>query len=183
MQEQLLVRHCAPTLAGMKTGSMFTCPFADAEDEKKWIRGWNAQLRKKGLRILPLRSEGQRTLIYVYRPGQLRRDLQHPLADQLLRENGYPCGKPEQCIVCLTARLAESETFPHEIGLFLGYPPEDVHGFICNDAMHCKCVGCWKVYGDAERAQALFRKYQKCKRVYHRHFQMGSTVDRLTVSA
>ena len=35
----------------------------------------------------------------------------------------------------------------------LGYPAEDVQGFIENETKECKCVGCWKVYGDEEKAK------------------------------
>ena len=31
MNEELLVRSCAPTLAGLKTGSIFTCPYDNRE--------------------------------------------------------------------------------------------------------------------------------------------------------
>ena len=31
MSEQLLVQHCSPTLAGLKTGSLFTCACGDGE--------------------------------------------------------------------------------------------------------------------------------------------------------
>ena len=34
----------------------------------------------------------------------------------------------------LIKRLNEDAEFPHEIGLFPGYPPEDVRGFIENRA-------------------------------------------------
>ena len=51
-------------------------------------------------------------------------------------------------------RLGQAAEFPHEIGLFLGYPPEDVQGFLENRL--CKCVGCWKVYGDEQAAQNGF---------------------------
>lgn len=50
-----------------------------------------------------------------------------------------------------------TKDFPHEIGLFLGYPLEDVQGFIENRAEGYKCVGCWKVYGDEEYAKQEFR--------------------------
>ena len=55
-----------------------------------------------------------------------------------------------------------SKDFPHEIGLFLSYPPEDVRGFIENKACRFKCAGLWKVYGDEERAKELFRQYKRC---------------------
>ena len=36
MSEDIIVRHCSPTLAGMKTGNMFSCPFADEDEMKKY---------------------------------------------------------------------------------------------------------------------------------------------------
>lgn len=57
-------------------------------------------------------------------------------------------------------KLREEPDFPHEIGLFLGYPLEDVKGFIENKADSSKCSGCWKVYGNEQKALKLFEKYE-----------------------
>lgn len=54
-------------------------------------------------------------------------------------------------------KLQSAPDFPHEIGLFLGYPAEDVKGFIENKAACSKCSGCWKVYGDEQAARILFK--------------------------
>lgn len=78
-------------------------------------------------------------------------------------------------------RLKESATFPHEIGLFLGYPPEDVSGFIENKPGSCKCVGHWKVYGNMAEAQRMFDQYKKCTDVYCRCWAAGESLERLTV--
>ena len=75
MSEELLVKHCAPTLAGMKTGNLFTCSFDGACEMKECVRCWNRILTKKGLRVLPLRFKNDRALIYVYRPKMLSADL------------------------------------------------------------------------------------------------------------
>ena len=32
MSEELIIRCCAPTLASIKTGNMFTCPYTDKEE-------------------------------------------------------------------------------------------------------------------------------------------------------
>ncbi|MBQ7128480.1 MAG: DUF3793 family protein, partial [Clostridia bacterium] len=72
--------------------------------------------------------------------------------------------------------------FPHEVGLFLGYPPEDVKGFIENNAKCSKCVGCWKVYGDEEKAKKCFENYKKCTRIYKELYLKGKTIERLTVA-
>jgi hypothetical protein len=56
-----------------------------------------------------------------------------------------------------------NEGFPHEIGLFLGYPPEDVRGFIFNKGQNFICCRYWKVYHNAERAMEMFRKIDKAQ--------------------
>ena len=75
----------------------------------------------------------------------------------------------------------ESGEFPHEVGLFLSYPPEDVKGFIENRAAKSKCTGHWKVYGDERRTRALFEKYDRCTRIYWDLWQAGHTLDTLIV--
>jgi hypothetical protein len=182
MSEEMLVRYCSPTLAGMKTGNMFTCKFADNVEMRNCMRCWNRMLAKKGLRVLPLRFSDDRTLVYVYRPSKLSQDLKCEKAGKILQNCGYKTERADKCILELIKRLKHNENFPHEIGLFLGYPPEDVQGFIENGATGCKCTGCWKVYGDADAAQKLFAKYKKCTDVYCTQFAKGKSIERLTVA-
>lgn len=182
MSEEMIVRHCSPTLAGMKTANMFSCTFADTNEMRESIRCLNRLLGKKGLRIVPLKYEHNRALIYFYRPTHLSRDLRHDTAYRLLNERGYKTETAECCILQLIKRLKENDDFPHEIGLFLGYPPEDVCGFIENEAKDCKCVGCWKVYGDEETAKKTFAKYKKCTEVYCAQVAKGKSIERLTVA-
>ena len=76
----------------------------------------------------------------------------------------------------------ESGEFPHEVGLFLGYPPEDVKGFIDHRANDFKCAGLWKVYGDEEKARSLFEKYRKCTEIYCTLWQSGLKLEQLAVA-
>ncbi len=183
MSEELLILYCAPTLAGIKTGNLFSMEMRDGKELLEEIRRLNGILVPRGLRMLPIGQKGDRKLIYVYRPARLQRDLSDSKASTLLRDRGYPCGKPEQCVVHLVKNLRENTEFPHEIGLFLGYPPEDVQGFIENRAEHCKCVGCWKVYGNVEEAKQRFRQYEKCTQVYYTQWRKGYSIERLAVTA
>lgn len=125
MSEDIIVRHCSPTLAGMKAGSMFSCDFESEDEMRSHVRRWNHLLGKKGLRVLPLKFQDNRALIYIYRISHLSRDLEDDTACCLLKERGYETGLPERCIVQLIQRLEGNREFPHEIGLFLGYPPEE----------------------------------------------------------
>ena len=150
--------------------------------KRECVRCWNNLLTKKGLRVLPLRFRNGRALIYLYRPARLSDDLRHGTAERILKERGYCTDTSEKCVVQLIRRLCEYEEFPHEIGLFLGYPPEDVCGFIENKAGGCKCAGCWKVYGDADAARKTFAKYKKCSSVYAALYANGTSIERLTVA-
>lgn len=76
----------------------------------------------------------------------------------------------------------ESGDFPHEVGLFLSYPPEDVKGFINHCANDFKCAGLWKVYGNEEKARSLFAKYKKCTEIYCALWQSGSKLEQLAVA-
>lgn len=181
MSEDRIVRNCAPTLAGLKTGSLFTCPYHSRQTLREELRQLNRRLTPKGLRCLPLRFSREKALIYLYRPAMLRCDLSDPLAASLLQSRGYDTENCEGCVGRLAKKLRAQEDFPHEIGLFLGYPPEDVHGFIEQGPDLCKTCGCWKVYGDEAAAQEKFDQYKRCTRHCCRLWAQDRDIERLTV--
>ena len=76
----------------------------------------------------------------------------------------------------------ESGEFPHEVGLFLSYLPEDVKGFIARRANDFKCAGLWKVYGDEEKSALAVRKIQKCTEIYCTLWQSGLQLEQLAVA-
>ena len=78
-----------------------------------------------------------------------------------------------------TSRRLCQEAFPHEIGLFLGYPPEDVEGFRRNKGQNYKLCGWWKVYGDAEEAGAFFQRCDRCRAALCRQIRAGRSLPEL----
>lgn len=182
MSEDYLIQHCAPTLAGIKTASLFTCPYDNPADLLDSIRRMNKWLTPKGLRLLPLRFSEKKALIYLYRPKKLSADLEDATAARLLRRCGYDCQDCEKCVACLGKKLRQQSDFPHEIGLFLGYPPEDVQGFMDRGPDACKCTGCWRVYSNVESAQKKFAQFKKCSRVYRDKWAQKGDIHRLTVN-
>lgn len=166
----------------MKTGSIYACPYETREGLLHELQGLNRKLSPRGLRILPLRFGKDRVLLYLFRPGELMRDLQCPCARKILSDAGYGELRLGNCMRCLIERLQKSEDFPHEIGLFLSYPPEDVQGFIDNRAQNYKCICAWKVYGDEEKAQRTFEQYRKCTQIYCRSYRAGTKLEELAVA-
>lgn len=182
MSEDLLVRNCSPTLAGIKPGNLFSCKYPSQRALMQYIRRINRMLVPKGIRVMLMRADEGRALIYVFRYTALQKVLQDKQAMKILRHFGYQEQRVEPCLCRLLSRCQERGEFPHEIGLFLGYPPEDVLGFIQNKARNQKCTGFWKVYGDPESAQKTFDMYRRCTHAYCTHFERCKSIDRLTVA-
>lgn len=183
MSEDLLVKHCSPTLAGLKTGNLFNCSCNSEKEAINFVNKYNKIFLDKGIKLILLNYSNNRALLYLYRKNKLKSDLSSPYAEFLLKMQGYIGIDVESCIIQLKRRVKTSKEFPHEIGLFLGYPPEDVYGFICNKGACSKCTGCWKVYGDEEEALKKFAKFKKCSRIYYLKWKQGFSLEKLTVSA
>lgn len=181
MSDELILRQASPTLAGLKTGSLFTVPYRTEAELRADVADMNRRLAPKGVDLRVLRVR-RRALLYLYRPSYLSRDFLQAEAASLLRQYGYAAEDSEQCLERLGERLRAGGDFPHEIGLFLGYPAEDVRGFI-EEKDAFKCVGAWKVYGDAEAARKRFTQFEKCTAAYCRLYHNGSSIERLTVKS
>ena len=89
MSDEMIIRHCSPTLAGLKTGNVFNCPYKDKEELLTSVRSLNRRLMPKGVRVIPLRISADRVLLYIYRPDKLKSDLAANDAAQILKEYGY----------------------------------------------------------------------------------------------
>lgn len=185
MSEETIIHFCAPTLAGIKTGSLFSSFFSSEEEMLNEIRRYNRRLRMKGVIFLSLNYDvgSGRGLIYVFRPCRLREDLADREAARLLEESGYRCDSAACCLRDLIQRIRGGKDFPHEIGLFLSYPASDVREFIRCRAAGAKCCGTWKVYGDERAAKETFRRYRLCQECCARQLAGGAALESLTVSS
>jgi len=181
MSEQSFIRNTAPTLAGLKTGSLFPFRYESRTQALAELRERNRILTPKGLRLIPLRMTDDFAVLYLYRPMQLQKDLQDPKITCLLKEAGYGECSEKACLRELYRRFNLEAEFPHEVGLFLSYPPEDVRGFIEHRDQGCKCVGCWRVYGDEKTARRRFSQFKRCTSCYLRQHAQGQHLEQLAV--
>lgn len=184
MSEEIIARHSSPTLAGIKTGSLFNVKFQSEASLHDEISSFNKKLSSKGVIMLPLRVKENTALIYVFRPALLRDSMRNNLARHILRSCGYSdfsLATENRSIIRLISRFKE-EGFPHEIGIFLGYPPKDVLGFIENNARNFKLSGIWKVYDNVSEAASTMEAYRRCTDTFLRKINSGNHIDSLTVS-
>lgn len=65
MSDTEIIRYCSPTLAGLKTASLFTTACKDYARLVDQINRLNAKLSISGLRLIPLSLRNERALIYI----------------------------------------------------------------------------------------------------------------------
>lgn len=199
MLDRYLIEHCSPTLASLKAGSLFSCKCTSEDAPEQWIAEWNEALRSRGLSLRLMRRTDSSALIYIFRKSALEKTLGNREISEFLRSFGYEgcelcegCTADschlENCLKHLEDRInkisgCSDMSFPHEIGLFLGYPLADVKGFIRHKGRSCKHIGTWKVYGDVLSAKKTFAKFSKCSDMYNKLWKSGRrSIMQLTVA-
>ena len=173
----LLVLHSAPTLAGLKSASLLS--LQPLTERTAFPR---KALEEKGLFIWPLKNISSSTLLLVYRPRSLEEILSSQEAVSILSPLGYDCSSLKSCLARLRERFM-TESFPHEVGIFLGYPLGDVRGFIENKGRNFRFSGLWKVYDDEDSAKKLLDKWTKCRAVYWAAYSNGTAIEKLCITA
>ncbi len=179
--EKTLIEHCSLTLSSLKTASLFTVKFWNKRALEDDIAFWDKKFLQSGVKIKLLKVGVDSALVYLFREDMLINDMRDANAKAILLQYGYENLSVSSAIDRLSKRLSTYAEFPHEIGLFLGYPPLDVQGFICNKGQNCNLCRYWKVYGNEDEALIKFAKYDKCKAVYKKLWKKGQDILRLTV--
>lgn len=109
-----------------------------------------------------LRSDGRDLVVLFFRRAMLERTLAEKGAAAFLMECGYPVAQGGAMVLReLTTRCRRGGEFPHEIGIFLGYPLKDVRGFMEN-ASACLALprGLWRIAGNPAESLALMERYR-----------------------
>ena len=165
-------RYCGVTFAGLKVASMVNLRRGERDVVARLARGF----RRRGFCFVCLRACGERQVLYVYHEERLRGLLFSPDVRAFLEGFGYRYETVGEAVSQLRARMnALGAAFPHEIGVFLGYPLGDVRGFIADPA-GCLFCGAWKVYQDEACARRTFERYKRCEACICRHMQRGRSL-------
>jgi hypothetical protein len=129
----------------------------------EYLREFTAKLSDSGLFARQLCKCRKRTLVFVCNEKMLNAWLGMPQVRDFLSEYGYTDDMTlDEMLNILSGRIG-CGSFPHEIGAFLGYPVEDIRGFISNSGKRCLLCGYWKVYTNAEKARQTFQTYDRCR--------------------
>lgn len=169
--EYALGAHCGITFAGIKAASLVSLK----RECKDCIQRFARHFGERGFTFVIL-AEGRRVLLYIYNRARLNAILSDPEVRDFLRGYGYVYRDAEQAVAILKSRMHGGE-FPHEIGVFLNYPLDDVKAFIAHPSDGVKLTGYWKVYSDEEEKRRLFAKYERCTRKILNRMSRGFSLE------
>lgn len=172
---EIFARHCGPTLAKLKPASLVTIPYNLFPDAYiKVLASYSELYVRTGIVFTAIYPRLNNVLVLVYSPPYLKRVLTKPVNKAYLRLDGYPVDENlDQMLQYMSARMRHSAGFPHETGIFLGYPLEDVLGFIKNKGQNYKLLGYWKVYSNEAAARQIFDVYKYCETTFMTKFYEG----------
>lgn len=124
--------------------------------------------RFESLQVTVLQDKGTALLLLCYSAATLDRHLAHSGIRTLLHKAGYPTDADNDTLLAeLKRRVAAQTSFPHEIGLFIGYPAKDVAAFMGVVKLPFTCQGPWKIYGNPGQSLSLANQFR------HKRQSMG----------
>lgn len=152
-----ILHYAFATVAGRKAGSLFRVPHSLWDPSELF-----SLLQTLQLQCVPVQASRQSILLFLYDPEQVISITSHGENNRFLTQLGYP-KNPVSSLSYLLTKMGQGASFPHEVGLFLGYPLQDVQGYIKNHGRSSLYTGYWKVYHDVEGAKKRFALFDMCK--------------------
>lgn len=157
-----IARSAGPTIAKEKASSLITFSNNNRNLQSIWEQFKSTVEEKLDINYFELKKDKTSTIVLFYNEKKLDSILKEEKNIQFLKRFGYVNDmKLVDALILLSKRF--ENLCPHEIGIFLGYPVDDVAFFIDCPNEKCKMVGYWKVYHDIEEAKSIFKKYDDIK--------------------
>lgn len=166
MMDKLLIKYASPTLAGIKTGNLFKVYRNNEMNLEKEIENYNLLLNYLDIYLDIIYSCDRYNLVYIYRSKMLLNILENKNVIEFLNLYEYEGVILKDYINHLKDRFKFLCKTPHEIGIFLGYPLDDVKDFIKYKGSNYKICGCWKVYNDIESCNHKFKMFKICTELF-----------------
>lgn len=179
-----LVRQAGLVIMGAKPAAIFGFHarawrrFRDSHQRRRLMRQllsvYASRLAQDGVRLVWLAERPEGPMLLAWRPDRVASLLGDARSREFLVRAGLPSDGAETLVSALVGRLrayyAGRRDFPHELGLVLGYPVEDVEGFMADGGRNAVACGRWKVYGDPavarRRFEELGRAERRCRQLY-----------------
>ncbi len=146
----VLFNHKPGTLIGLNCWYNDSCNFYNQHRDEI--------LERLNLEAKVIKISENITQVYFYRKEHLAEVLGEKKTEQFMSSHGYDISDIDGSLELLSSRFGD-EDFPHELGVFVGYPLKDVKGFIKGQVAE-DVVSPWKIYHPAQPSINLLNKFK-----------------------
>ena len=175
--DQLMIHYCAPTICNIKPGNIF---FVKNEVFcENTFRQWENLFLTHGLLSFAIRLSETSTAVLVCNKSWVEGILNSPAVQSYLIEKKCFSSTLLDFVHNFSRKIESEKSFPHEIGIILGYPIDDVIEYEKNEGRNCKYSGCWKSYSNVEYTKSCQCRYKNCSRMCEKLFENGYTVPQI----
>lgn len=176
--EKFMINHIAPTLCGIKAASMFT--LRDNLFVRDLALRWQKMVRKHSIELEFFHTSENLVMFFSFNRGKIENILSCLEVRSYLTRKGFNLKNSFSEIMDeLFSRLKNNAGFPHEVGIFLGYPLEDVILFEETGGKNCKFCGYWKSYSNIEEAKKLCCTFDNCRCMCKKWLDEGLSVSQI----
>ncbi len=155
-----IVLQCAPLISGLKISNLLTI-YKENENELREL------LENTSISYYFLLAKENKITVLLYKEDDLVSYLSESKVKNFLKQRNYKNLSLNQILPLFKLRYQEymgnKKEFPHEMGVLLGYPIEDVEGFVYNKGKNFLLTGYWKVYENKPAKEQLFHKFETVK--------------------
>jgi hypothetical protein len=163
-----LALEAAEVLEGAKPANLVTVGNRRRSCGRNLYELWRslggAVLAGRGLVARELVDRGDSVMLLLYSQSAMQALLARPNVSAVLKRVGYAgLASTDEVFDELASRVAAGG-FPHEIGVFLGYPLKDVAAFMGWVRLPFVSQGPWKIYGDPGESLRLAETFRCCRK-------------------
>ncbi len=178
--DQAFIHLGAPTLCGIKPGNLFSINKDMLHHNGKLFSKFQSDFSKEGIKVALLKGSGNKILFFVYNENLIKNLISEQKTKNYLHAKGYKSfEKIDEILSELFKKVCKEQDFPHEIGIFLGYPLSDVIQYEKNKGSNSKYTGCWKSYSNVEYAIKTKELFRNCSLKCLQWYNQGSSISEL----
>lgn len=162
-----LALETAEILEGIKPGNLINVTNRRQPCGRNLYPLWRIHgtelIEASGLSVRVMRERDDSLLLFIYDGASLSRLLSEKRVTAMLSRAGYQTPADIEASLSELEKRIASGSFPHEVGIFLGYPLKDVAAFMGWAPIPFTCQGPWKIYGDPRSSLETAASHHECR--------------------
>lgn len=171
-----ILKNIGATIMGVKPAELRNIRF---NNSKIWDRCKSTILAYDQIKMIELNEKVNRKQVLFYHEAALDQQLRKAEVLEFLKKHGYPQKYNLKSYLDFLVKRLRSNEFPHEIGIFFGYPLKDVLGFMGYSDLKVTHSKEWKIYGDKSISLLQQKRFEMARDYFNKRIDRAEEIEQL----